>query len=301
MAPEQGEAAVLFGDIRDFTSYTASVGDAQAYAVAQAFAQLVDAQAEHHRGRLVKTYGDGVMAAFTGASDAVDCAVDLHRSISAYNSEHPQSDIAAGVGIAWGRPIREGGDLFGHSVNLAKRLADQARGGQIVVCPEIRKRYDRSSTVRFLALEELELKGLPPQPAFEAAWRDEVARLGGQDSSLVMILTPNKVVVELSKDTQAKIQEAQDLLQERAEQRGLSGFLLRRLEKHLPRWIDRALEHAGIGYEHDLQTIHLATEGNTLHLRPAGRRGLRLDTQDFDQQELHRFLERFNHLRRRDQ
>ncbi len=297
MVPEQEEAAVLFGDIRDFTSYTASVGDVQAYAVARAFAQLVDTQAANHGGRVVKTYGDGVMAEFRTASDAVDCAVNLHRSISLHNKAQPESDIAAGVGIAWGHPIQEGGDLFGHSVNLAKRLADQARAGQIVVCPEIRQRYHRHGSVRFLPLHELQLKGLPPQPAFEAAWRDELARLGGQDSSLVIILTQDKVVVELSKETQAKLKQAQDLIQKRAEQRGAAGFLLRRLERHLPRWIDRALEQAGIGYEHDLQTVQITMEGNTLLLQPAGRRGLRLDKQDFDHQQVRDFAERFAALK----
>ncbi len=297
MGPPQAGTAVLFADIRDFTSYTASVGDEQAYAVAQEFARLTEQATAAYEGRVVKTYGDGVMAEFPCAPDAVQCAVRLHRGLGAYNERYPAASIAAGVGIAWGRPIQEGGDLFGHSVNLAKRLADHARGGQIVVCPRIQDRCSQQGVVRFLPLGELILKGLPPQPAFEAAWRDELARLAVRDEGLVLILTRDKLVVELSKDTQAKLQQAQARLQQRAGQPGLTGFFLRRIEKRLPQWIARALEQAGIGFEHELADVELFEHGGVLVLRPTGRRGLRLDRSSFHPQDMRVFLNRFQSLK----
>ncbi len=297
MAAPQAETAVLFGDIRDFTSYTASVGDAQAYTLARTFAESIAREATRHSGRLVKTYGDGAMAEFPRAPDAVHCAVALHRALSEHNDSHPQTPIAAGVGIAWGQPIQEGGDLFGHSVNLAKRLADQARGGQIVVCPEIRDRCLEEGPIRFLPLGELSLKGLPPQLAFEAAWREELARLSAHDEGLMLILTRDKLVVELSKATHAKLQQAQARIKERAEQRGLAGFLMRRLQGRLPEWIDRALERAGIGLEHDLNCVELAIQGQLLTLRITGRKALRLDRSDFDAEQARLFVDQFKALR----
>ncbi len=294
----QGETAVLFGDIRDFTSYTAAVGDQRAYAQARSFTDIVAEASLRHGGRVVKTYGDGAMVEIPDGSEAVRCAVQLLRCLGDYNAAHPDAPIAAGVGIAWGQPIHDGDDLFGHSVNLAKRLADHARGGQIVVCPQIRARNDEPASLRFLPLGELRLKGLAPQPAFEVVWRDEIARLvgGHRSDALVLILTADKLVVELSKTLQQKIDRAQDSVRQRAKERGLAGFIVRRLERRLPRWVDRALEQAGIGFEHPLHKVRLFWEGNELVLRPEGRRGMRLDADDFEPEAAQAFVQRFQSM-----
>ncbi len=288
----QEETAVLFGDIRDFTSYTASVGDERAFAQARSFTDMVAEASHHHGGRVVKTYGDGAMVEIPDGSEAVRCAVQLLRYLGDYNMAHPESPIAAGVGIAWGQPIHDGGDLFGHSVNLAKRLADHARGGQIVVCPQIRAHNDAPSSLGFLPLGELQLKGLPPQEAFEVVWRDEIARLVGRSDALVLILTADKLVVELSKSLQQKIERAQDSVRQQAKEPGLKGFIVRRLERRLPLWLDRALEQAGIGFEHPLHKVRLFWEGNTLVLRPEGRRGMRLEADDFEPEAAQAFVRR---------
>ncbi len=62
--PEHDEQAVLFSDIRDFTSLTVSPGDKEAYRLVQTFIHLVEEQVRSQDGNVVKTYGDGVMNTF---------------------------------------------------------------------------------------------------------------------------------------------------------------------------------------------------------------------------------------------
>lgn len=296
--PVQQETAVLFADIRDFTSYTASAGDAQAYDLAQTFAGLVRDAVEGVEGRIVKTYGDGVMAAFSEPEASVRAAVEVTRTLGQRNDEHPGEAIAAGIGIGCGAAIAHEGDVFGHTVNLAKRLADHARAGQIVVCPKTREGSHEVEGIRYLDLGELMLKGLPPQQAFEAAWREELARMTARDDGLVLILTSSKLVVELSKATQAKLAQVTEELERQAQEGGFTGFLLRRLGSRIPGWIDRAMAAGGIGLEHDVDDVDFLLEGERVVVRTSpGRRAITLDRDDFDPQEARLFLERLREVR----
>ena len=65
--------AVGFSDLRGFSSYTAKRGDEAALEVARALTRLVEEQVAEHGGRLLKTYGDGVMTSFEDAESAMAC------------------------------------------------------------------------------------------------------------------------------------------------------------------------------------------------------------------------------------
>jgi len=294
----QQDTAVLFADIRDFTSYTAVAGDARAYEVARGFAALVQDAVVAAKGRVVKTYGDGVMAAFAESPWAVRAAVDLAMTLARHNEGHQAEAIAAGIGISSGAAITEDEDVFGHTVNLAKRLADQARAGQIVICPRTWDSARGLEGLRYLDLGELSLKGLPPQKAYEAAWREELARATARDDGLVLILTPTKLVIELSKETQARMAQAWGELEREAQQRGFKGFLLRRLASRIPVWIDKAMAMGGIGLEHELDDVEVRLESESLVVRTSSKkRGITLDRGDFDPEEARLFVERFRAAR----
>ncbi|UCF10614.1 MAG: adenylate/guanylate cyclase domain-containing protein, partial [Candidatus Bipolaricaulota bacterium] len=70
MVETEAVIAVLFGDIRGFTAYTAHAGDRQALRLARRFTELVSAEVGARGGRIVKTYGDGVMTEFPDAASA---------------------------------------------------------------------------------------------------------------------------------------------------------------------------------------------------------------------------------------
>jgi class 3 adenylate cyclase len=119
-------AAIMFTDI---VGYTAMMGKDEA----AAFKALVNNRKFHQcaieefHGTLLKELGDGVMACFSAASDAVLCAKRIQES---YRKE---SDILLRIGIHVGEVVFEDGDAFGDGVNIRSRIEQLATGGAIYI------------------------------------------------------------------------------------------------------------------------------------------------------------------------
>jgi len=159
-------ATILFTDVEGSTELRAGLGEAVADRVFLDHERRLTATVERHRGRVLKTAGDGIMAAFESASDAVAAAVDMQRAVS-----RSADDILMRVGIASGDVSWEDGDCFGLPVVTAARLEAVAAGGQIVVSHIVRWLAGDRSGATFEALGPVTLKGLPePIEAFAVAW-----------------------------------------------------------------------------------------------------------------------------------
>jgi adenylate cyclase len=94
-------------------------------------AELIDPKIREHRGRIVKTTGDGMLVEFASAVDAVRCAVAVQRRAAAAIAEPPDRWIQYRVGINVGDVIADGDDILGDSVNIAARLEGIAEPGGI--------------------------------------------------------------------------------------------------------------------------------------------------------------------------
>src|ERR1051325_6779371 len=90
-------ATILFTDVEGSTELRAGLGEAVADRVFLDHERRLTATVERHRGRVLKTAGDGIMAAFESASDAVAAAVDMQRAVT-----RSADDILMRVGIASG-------------------------------------------------------------------------------------------------------------------------------------------------------------------------------------------------------
>ena len=303
MADEQ-PLAIGFGDLRGFTSYTAERGDREALRVAERFASVVRAELDEHGGRLLKTYGDGIMMSFDDSTAAVLSVIDAQRALSEYNEGHPEESLCAGFGLTWGPAIRTGGDLFGHSVNLAKRLADLAKACQIVVAPEIRDRSSASSGFAFRDLGEKKIKGIGRSRLYEVVWRDEAAVLSLPDDSLDVILTNDqRLVLEFAKPVEEALDAVRAKLDAGANEKGPAAFLKRkmveRLALDLPKWADAARRFGGIGIgvEHRLDEIDATfTDGELRIELPDGRR-LAFNRSQIREEDARRFLAKLESLR----
>jgi TolB-like protein/class 3 adenylate cyclase len=96
--------------------------------------ELVDPKITEHRGRIVKTTGDGVLVEFFSVVDAVRCAVDIQRGMGERNAAVPADmRIEFRIGINVGDIIIDGDDIFGDGVNVAARLQTLAEPGGIMV------------------------------------------------------------------------------------------------------------------------------------------------------------------------
>ncbi|WP_375776024.1 adenylate/guanylate cyclase domain-containing protein [Bradyrhizobium sp. ma5] len=95
---------------------------------------LVDPKIEEHRGRLVKTTGDGMLVEFASVVDAVRCAVEVQRGMSERNATASvDKRIEFRIGINLGDIISDDDDIYGDGVNIAARLESIAEPGGIYI------------------------------------------------------------------------------------------------------------------------------------------------------------------------
>src|ERR1700686_1629634 len=98
------------------------------------FQQLIDPKIAGHRGRIVKTTGDGMLAEFASVVDAMRCAAEVQRAMIDRDAATPdERRIRFRIGINLGDVIAEGEDIFGDGVNVAARLEALAQPGGICV------------------------------------------------------------------------------------------------------------------------------------------------------------------------
>ncbi|MCA1844983.1 MAG: adenylate/guanylate cyclase domain-containing protein, partial [Actinobacteria bacterium] len=165
--------AVCFTDLVGSTELMAALGDRTWDRIrAEHFAVLRTAL-RAHGGDEIKNTGDGIMAVFASAGEAVDGAVALQQAVEAH-SRRAGVALVIRVGLALGDVTREEDDAFGTPVVEAARLVAVARPGQILCTAVVRALGGARTTARFTDVGPLELKGLPEAvPACEVAWEPE--------------------------------------------------------------------------------------------------------------------------------
>ncbi len=130
--------AIMFTDLKDSTRMTALHGQEKAMHLLRIHNALTRNALRAHGGREVKHTGDGIMASFVRAEDAVDCGVAIQRAFAAHNAAHPDQSLHLRVGISAGEPIEEHGDLFGAAVQLAARLCAYSEPGRVLVAEVVK-------------------------------------------------------------------------------------------------------------------------------------------------------------------
>ena len=122
---------------------------------------LIEPKIAEHRGRLVKTTGDGMLAEFASAVDAVRCAVDIQLAMASANLKVAGSKrVEFRIGVHVGDIISEDGDMFGDGVNIAARLEGLADPGGICVSARVQEDVDGRLDVTFRDGGEQQLKNI---------------------------------------------------------------------------------------------------------------------------------------------
>ena len=119
--------AIAFVDLAGYTQFTQRAGDQEAAVLATRLQELSTTAARAHRGRVVKLLGDGVMLRFGVPVDAVRAVIGLMAAIEAAGLP------SAHAGIASGPVVVRDADVYGHTVNLAARIAGHAPPAQLLV------------------------------------------------------------------------------------------------------------------------------------------------------------------------
>jgi class 3 adenylate cyclase/DNA-binding NarL/FixJ family response regulator len=164
---------IVFTDIVRSTELLSGLGDREADRVLQSHFADLGEQIAHFGGAEVKRLGDGVMARFEAAGDAVDCGVAMQQAVSRAAPVGDRS-ISIRVGISSGDVQVEQADCHGIAVVEASRLCDAADGGQVLFSQATQLLARRGAQSRSLGM--FALKGLPqPIEGWEAEWAAEEA------------------------------------------------------------------------------------------------------------------------------
>jgi Adenylate and Guanylate cyclase catalytic domain/Protein of unknown function (DUF4242) len=162
--------AILFTDIVDSTRLTQELGDSRAMQLIREHDSIVRAAIARFGGSEVKHTGDGIMAAFGSAFQAVETAVEIQRTVHARDSQERLLHLR--IGIAAGEPVTERDDLFGAAVQQAARLCACAEPDRIVVSSGVHD-LCRGKGIDFSEMDPIALKGFEePVARFEVPWRD---------------------------------------------------------------------------------------------------------------------------------
>jgi adenylate cyclase len=149
--------------------------------------QILDALIVSHRGRIANTAGDSVLAEFSSAVDAVQCAVDAQGALAEANQQMPSDrHIRFRIGVHVGDVMVRAGDLFGDGVNIAARLQSSAAAEGICISGAAYDHVRKILPLTFIDLGMQSLKNIEPIRAYAVS----VAAGPSQAASLVNVREP---------------------------------------------------------------------------------------------------------------
>jgi adenylate cyclase len=130
------ELAILFTDLVGFSSWALEAGDEAALELLRQVGAAEELVISRNGGVVVKRLGDGAMAVFGGAPEAVQAALDLQAELRGIEIAGHRPELRAGVHV--GRPRKIGNDYLGVDVNVAARVGDAAKRGEVLVSDSAR-------------------------------------------------------------------------------------------------------------------------------------------------------------------
>src|SRR5215470_2974881 len=158
---ERRLAAILAVDVAGYSRLMGKDEEGTLAALRAVRRELGDPKIAEHRGRIVKTTGDGLLVEFASVVDAVRCAVELQRGMIARNATAPAARrIEFRMGINVGDIIIEEGDIFGDGVNIAARLEAMAEPGGICLSAAAHEQVRDRLDLAFDDLGEQQVKNI---------------------------------------------------------------------------------------------------------------------------------------------
>src|SRR6516164_5593743 len=158
---ERRLTAILAADIAGYSRLMGVDEEGTLAALKTLRRELADPKIKEHRGRIVKTTGDGLLLEFASVVDAVRCAVEVQREMAERNAEvPPDRRIELRMGINVGDIIRDGRDIYGDGVNVAARLEALAEPGGICVSRVVRDQVRDKLAFSFEDMGEQHVKNI---------------------------------------------------------------------------------------------------------------------------------------------
>jgi adenylate cyclase len=164
LATERAErrlAAILAADIAGYSRLMGADEEGTLARVKAHRRELIDPKISEHRGRIVKTTGDGILIEFPSVIEAVSCAVAVQRGMAERNAGTPEEErISFRVGVNLGDIIVEDGDIHGDGVNISARLEGIAEPGGICISEDAFRQVRGKVDAEFQDIGEQSLKNI---------------------------------------------------------------------------------------------------------------------------------------------
>src|SRR5262249_33720064 len=163
MPPENVErklTAILSADVQGYSRLMGEdeVGTLQRLT---AYREVTDALIQHHRGRIVGTAGDSILAEFASAVAAVQCALEIQHALQTKNAEVPRARrMEFRIGLNVGDVIVDGPQIYGDGVNIAARLEALAEGGGISLPGTVKDQVKNKLPLSYESLGEQPVKNI---------------------------------------------------------------------------------------------------------------------------------------------
>jgi adenylate cyclase len=183
--------AILSADVKGYSRLMGTDEEATVRTL-QGYKEVMAGFIQHHRGRVVGTAGDSVLADFASVVDAVRCAVEIQNELKTRNADLPENRrMEFRIGINLGDVIEEGDTIYGDGVNIAARLEGLAEAGGICISGGAYEQIENKLPLRYDYLGEHEVKNIakpvrvykaqiepeaaPSRPPVEVASREKMA------------------------------------------------------------------------------------------------------------------------------
>src|SRR5271169_373474 len=158
---ERRLAAILAADVAGYSRLIEADEEETLSRLKMLRAEVIDPQIARHRGRIVKTTGDGLLAEFASVVDALRCGTEMQAAIAESNAPlPPDRRIDFRIGINVGDIVVEDGDIFGDGVNVAARLEGLAEPGGICVSARVQEDAAGKLDLAFEDIGEQALKNI---------------------------------------------------------------------------------------------------------------------------------------------
>jgi len=178
---ERRLAAILAADVAGYSRLMGVDEERTLAALTAHRRELIDPKITEHRGRIVKTTGDGVLVEFASAVDAVRCAMEIQRVMAERNAAIAEDRrIEFRMGINVGDIIIDEGDIYGDGVNIAARLEGIAQAGGICISRQVFDQIEGKLQLAYREMGPQNLKNITKPIEVFSIEVDETGRAPGQ-------------------------------------------------------------------------------------------------------------------------
>ncbi len=158
---ERRLAAILAADVAGYSRLMGADEEGTLAALKACRRELIDPKIAEHRGRIVKTTGDGALVEYASAVDAVRCAMEIQRAMGERNAAIPEDRrIEFRIGINVGDVIIDEGDIYGDGVNIAARVETLSSPGAICISDTAYQQIKGKLTLEVSDMGEQQLKNI---------------------------------------------------------------------------------------------------------------------------------------------